>query len=455
MAPTIETTATAAPARRGSWLKRWEPENEAFWKSEGKPLAWRTLGITTANLTMAFIVWFLVSALVVRLPALGFKLTTTQLFWLAAMPGLAGGTLRVVHTFLVPLYGTRNVVALSTLLLLVPTVGWFFAVQDRTTPYGVLLALAFLAGLGGGNFSSFMPSTSLFFPKRLQGTALAIQAGIGNFGVSIVQFVTPWIIGFALFGALGGDSQLLTTPAGQKSVWVQNAALIYVPFIAVFGLVAWVMLKSIPVRANFREQLDIFKLKHAFFMTTLYIMTFGSFAGFAATFPLLIKTLYGHFPNAPDPLAYAFLGPLVGSIARVFAGPISDRFGGAKVTQCAGIGMLVSVIGATFFMAPTSLGEFWFFLAFMLGLFTFAGVGNASTFKQMPMLFPPRQASSIIGWTSAMAAYGPFAAGLMMGLSLQFFGTPVAFFYWAAIYYAGNIAINWALYARKGAEAPC
>jgi NNP family nitrate/nitrite transporter-like MFS transporter len=215
------------------------------------------------------------------------------------------------------------------------------------------------------------------------------------------------------------------------------------------------MLKSIPVRANFREQLDIFKLKHGFFMTTLYVMTFGSFSGFAATFPLLIKTLYGQFPNAPDPLTYAFLGPLVGSVARVVAGPLSDRFGGAKVTHWAGIGMLLCVIGVTFFMNPKSVGEFWYFLAFMLGLFTFAGVGNASTFKQMPMLFPPRQASSIIGWTGAIAAYGPLAAGLMMGLSLELFGTPVAFFYWAAIFYAGNIAINWALYARKGAEAPC
>ncbi len=454
MTTTLETTV-APPLRGKTWLARWEPENAEFWQTQGRPLAWRTLTISTANLTMAFIVWFLVSALVVRLPAIGFKFTTAQLFWLAAMPGLAGGTLRIVHTFLVPLYGTRNVVALSTLSLLIPAVGLFFAVQNPATPYWVLMALAFLAGLGGGNFSSFMPSTSLFFPKRLQGTALAIQAGIGNFGVSIVQFVTPWIIGFALFGAFGGDSQVLATPAGPKPVWIQNAALVYVPFIAVFGIAAWFLLRSIPVRANVREQLDIFKLKHAFFMTTLYIMTFGSFAGFAATFPLLIKTLYGQFPGAPDPLTYAFLGPLVGSIARVAAGPLSDRYGGAKVTHWAGIGMLISVIGATFFMSPKSLGEFWYFLGFMLALFTFAGFGNASTFKQMPMLFAPRQASSIIGWTSAMAAYGPLAAGLMMGLSLELFGTPVAFFYWAAIFYAGNIAINWALYARKGAEAPC
>jgi NNP family nitrate/nitrite transporter-like MFS transporter len=442
-------------ARAAHWLGRWEPENQQFWDSTGKSIAWRTLIITTANLTMAFIVWFMVSALVVRLPGAGFKLTPGELFWLAAMPGLAGGTLRIIHTFLVPLYGTRNVVAISTLSLLIPAIGWFYAVQDPTTPYWVLLLLAFLAGLGGGNFSSFMPSTSLFFPKRLQGTALAIQAGIGNFGVSIVQFVTPWIIGMALFGSLAGEPLDFTRGSLHSKIWLQNAALVYVPLIALFGILAWFMLRSVPVRANFRDQLDIFKLKHGFFMTLLYVMTFGSFSGFSATFPLLIRQTYTGFPNGPDPLAYAFLGPLVGSVMRVIAGPLSDRFGGAVVTQWSGIGLIACAIGVSFYTSPTSLAEFPYFLGFMLGLFFFSGIGNASTFKQMPMLFEPRQAAGVIGWTSAIAAYGPFAAGLMLGYSITLFGSPNAFFYWAAFYYAVNVAINWWYYARKGAPNPC
>lgn len=437
----------------GTWLARWEPEDPVFWEQQGKALAWRTLAITTANLTMAFIVWFMVSALVVRLPNIGFQLTGSQLFWLAAMPGLAGGSLRILHTFLVPIYGTRHVVTLATLTLLLPVIGWFFAVQNPQTPYWILLGLSFLAGLGGGNFSSFMPSTSLFFPKWLQGTALAIQAGVGNFGVSIVQFVTPWIIGFALVGSLAGGPQLAT--GAEQELWLQNAALVYVPFILAFGLAAWFLLRSVPVRANFREQLDIFKLKHGLLMTILYIMTFGSFSGFAATFPLLIRQLYGDFENAPDPLAWAFLGPLIGSVMRVVAGPISDRCGGAKVTQVAAIGLIICALAVTFFTSPTSLDQFPWFVAFMLGIFFFSGIGNASTFKQMPMLFTPRQAAGVIGWTSAVAAYGPFAAGMMLGLSVSFFGTPNAFFYWAAIFYTACLAINWWFYARKGAEAPC
>src|SRR5512143_1126392 len=250
----MATTDTAQLGKQagGTWLGRWTPEDASVWESAGKARAWRTLAITTANLTLAFIVWFVVSALVVRLPGVGFNLTSSELFWLTAMPGLAGGTLRIVHTFLVPLYGTRHVVSISTILLLIPLLGWFFAVQDPTTPYWVLMVLAFLAGLGGGNFSSFMPSTSLFFPKRLQGTALAIQAGIGNFGVSIVQFVTPWIIGFALAGSLLGKPESFTSNGAASSVWLQNATAVYVPFIVAFGIAAWVMLRSVPVRANFR-----------------------------------------------------------------------------------------------------------------------------------------------------------------------------------------------------------
>jgi MFS transporter, NNP family, nitrate/nitrite transporter len=443
--------------RSSTWLDRWEPENEAFWNGGGSTRAWMTLVVTTASLTMAFSVWFMVSALVVRLPQLGFALTPGQLFWLAAMPGLAGGTLRLVHMFLTPMYGTRHVVSLSTLSLLIPAIGWFFAVQNPATPFWVLMLLAFLAGLGGGNFSSFMPSTSLFFPKRLQGTALAIQAGIGNFGVSIVQFVTPWIIGVTLLGGATflGESQTMTRAGVESQVYLQNAPAVFIPFIAVFGITAWLLLKSVPIKANFAEQFDIFRERHTWSMTSLYIMTFGAFSGLAATFPLLIRSVYGEFEGAPDPLAWAFWGPLVGSASRVVAGPLSDRLGGARVTHWAGLGMLVCALLVTLFLAPTSLDSFPWFVAAMLALFFFAGVGNASTFKQMPMIFPPRQAGGVIGFTAAIGAYGPFALGMLFAWSFGAFGSATPIFYGLAAFFAFNVALNWWLYARSGAATPC
>ena len=238
-------------------------------------------------------------------------------------------------------------------------------------------------------------------------------------------------------------------------MWLQNAVVIWIPLVVLFALVAWLRLRSVPVRANVREQLDIFRDKHTWLMTSLYVMTFGSFSGFAATFPLLIKEVYGDFDNAPDPLSYAFLGPLVGCVARVAAGPVSDRLGGGRLTQVSAVGLVASAIGVSFFVRPESTGEFKWFVLCMLGVFLFAGVGNASTFKQMPMIFPPRQAGGVIGWTAAIAAYGPFVFAVVIAAMIDATGSPMPFFLGAAAFYAVNIAINWWFYLRRGAERPC
>ena len=436
-------------------LERWEPENPEFWAATGSRIAWRTLIITTITLTLSFATWFMMSAVVVRLPSVGFQFTPMQLFWLTAMPGLAGGTLRILHTFMIPIFGTRLVITVATLLKLIPCVGIGFAVMNPNTPFWVFLVLALASGFGGGDFSSYMPSTSLFFPKRLQGTALGIQAGIGNFGVSLAQFVTPWIAGFAIFGSLLGAPQTFTKWEVSRPIWLQNAAFWYVPLLLVLGLVSWLFLRSVPIKASFRQQLDIYGNKHTWIMTSIYIMTFGSFSGYSATFPLLIKELFGKFPSAPDPLLFAFIGPLVGSLVRVLAGPISDKFGGAIITAISGVGLVACAIGVTFFTTPENLSEFPIFVACMVGLFFFSGIGNASTFRQIPVIFEPRQAGGVLGWTAAVAAYGPFLFSMLIGAVMARTGNPNLFFFGAAAFYILNFAINWWFYLRKGCERPC
>jgi len=432
-------------------LQNWQPNEPEFWESTAKPIAWRTLWITTFCLTLSFATWFMVSAIVVKLTGIGFKFTPQQLFWLNAMPGLAAGTLRIIHTFLIPVFGTRKTITVSTLLLAIPAVGWGFAVTNPNTSYSTFMLLAFLAGLGGGNFSSFMPSTSLFFPKAKQGTALGIQAGIGNFGVSLVQFVTPAILGLALVGM----PQTFTKDGKTTSIYLQNASWVWVPLVIISAIMAWIWLRPVPVQASFKEQLDIFKDKHTWLMTSLYIMTFGSFSGLSATFPLLIKQLYGGFEGAPDPLSYAFLGPLIGAAVRAGFGPIADRLGGAKVTMISAIGLLTCAILIVPFTAPTSMAQWGGFLWLMLGLFLFSGIGNASTFKQMPMIFPPRQAGGVIGWTSAIAAYGPFAFSVILGAIMGTGRNASSFFVGLAVFYVFNLLLNWWYYARRGAEKPC
>ncbi len=450
------------------WLQDWQPETK--WESS---VAWRTLTITTFNLTLAFATWFLASAIAPKLQGLGFALTKDQLYWLTAMPGLAGGTLRLVWMFLPPIMGTRRMVTLTSLLLLIPLVGWGIAIQSTSTTYTTFMVLAFMSGIGGGAFSGFMPSTSYFFPRRLSGTALGLQAGIGNFGVSLVQFVTPWVVGFSMIGALGASQKFHNPATGLDSVqWYQNSAFVYVPFVIVGAILAWTMLKSVPVTANFKQQMDIFSNSDTWIMTALYIMTFGTFSGLSAQFGLLIKNLYGAGNAAivqtmadgsthaliagysvPDAAKYAFIGPLVGAGARVAFSPLTDRMGGGVWTVVSGVGILGSIFYTMQFLSPDVTGGpaalesgFHGFLYGMVALFFFSGVGNASTFKQMPMIFERRQAGGVIGWTSAIAAYGPF----FFGVGLATFGA-LTFFWIGAAWAVACTAVTWIRYARPGA----
>lgn len=440
-----------------SWLTRWEPEDPQFWSKEGSSRAWLTLAITTFSLIASFATWFVFSAVAVRLPAIGFKFTTSQLFWLAAMPGLSGGTLRFIHTFLVPIFGTRLTITWATFLKVIPMVWLGFAIQNPETPYQSFLIIAFLCGMGGGDFSSYMPSSSVFFPKRLQGTAMGLQAGIGNFGVSVVQFITPWIIGFPLWSAFG-DPQIFTKGAVQKSIWLQNAAFWYVPYLMLAGVLCALLLRSVPgKRPSFGQMFkEMTSSKHAWFCVLTYVMTFGTFSGLSAAFPLMIKTIYGNFPGAPDPLKYAFLGPLVGSSIRFLGGPLSDRFGGSVWTQLSGLGLIAGCLALIFggYLTPTSLDQFQGFFWIMLFMFLMSGIGNFATFRQYPIIFAfnPRQGAQILGWTGAWAAYGPLIFSSLIGAAIGSTGSAKPFFWGAMVFYAIATVINWWYYTRINGE---
>ncbi|MBI2967626.1 MAG: NarK/NasA family nitrate transporter [Bacteroidetes bacterium] len=441
-----------------SWLNKWEPENENFWRNEGAKHANRTMWITTFSLIFSFATWFVMSAVVVRLPNIGFKFDTMQLFWLAAMPGLSGGTFRFIHTFLIPFYGTRHTITLATLLKILPMIWLGFAVQNPDTPYLHFLMISVLCGFGGGDFSSYMPSTSLHFPKRLQGFAMGIQAGIGNFGVSLTQFITPWIIGIAAFAAITGGPQIFTKGDASKDIWLQNAAFWYVPLLLIAGALCWIFLKSIridkpSVGGMIKNMTDN---KHAWFCVITYIMTFGSFSGFSAAFPLMIKTIYGSFEGAPDPLAYAFYGPLIGSLIRAVMGTPSDKMGGSIWIMVSGIGLVLGCLALIFggLLTPTSLDQFPMFVWIMLWIFLMAGIGNAATFRQYPIVFAfsPRQGAQILGWTGAWAAYGPFLFSSLIGAAITAYGSANIFFWGALVFYAIATFINWHFYTRPGAE---
>jgi len=517
-----------------SRLPRWEPENPQFWKETGSAIAWRTCGITTFSLIFSFATWFVMSAVVVRMPAIGFKFTTMELFWLAAIPGLASGILRLIHSYFIPVLGTRPVVSIATVIKIFPMLWLGFAIQDLNTSWTTFMIIGFLTGLGGGDFSSYMPSTSIFFPKRLQGVSMGIQAGMGNMGVSVVQFVTPLVIGFAALGAIAGGPQSFTTTdilkdiavtksasgivtdvvakrpdlaaatvitregnviknvvinetettknmvvelkknnAGlitdvvvkkviKKEIWLQNAAFVYVPPLLLAFILCAVFLKSVtvPVR-GFWGQFEILSRRnranvHTWNCTITYITTFGSFSGFSGAFPMMIKTIYGGFDGAPDPLTYAYLGPLIGGLIRVVTGTLWDKWGGSVGMLYPILGMIGACLALVFggYLTPTGLDQFPGFVWIMLFMFLMTGTANAATFRQYPIVFAysPAKGAQMLGWTGAWAAFGPFIWTSLIGMAITKTGNAIPFFIGVAVFYAYANWLNWWYYTRKGAE---
>ncbi|NES87039.1 MAG: antiporter [Moorea sp. SIO2B7] len=516
-------------------ISNWEPENPDFWQKEGSKVANINLWSSIPCLLCAFAIWLYWSIITVQMKNLGFPFDNAQLFTLSAVAGLSGATLRIPNSFLIAISGGRNVIALTTALLIIPSLGSGIALQNPNTPYGVFIVLASLSGIGGGNFASSMSNISFFFPKKNQGAALGLNAGLGNVGVSIMQVLLPFVMTFALFGPLSGNGIPLPTDIGSKIagtlIWLQNCGFVWVPILVILVINAWfnmntlptaspdigstikdnvtALLKSLvlilcaflsssiglymllklninmwivlpvtialtvvimgimqePFKISLSPQYRIFKNKHNWIMTWLYTMTFGSFIGYSAAFPLLIKIVFGELPdgsvnpNAINPFAYAWLGPLVGSLIRPIGGWLSDKWGGANVTQWDTIVMIGSALGVAYYVKQASASQtpetyFIPFLILFLILFITTGIGNGSTFRMIPIIFEPNQAGPVLGWTSAVAAYGAFIIPRVFGAQIKA-GHPEYALYGFAVYYLSCLIVNWWFYARKNAEIPC
>lgn len=537
-------------------LPRWDVEDDAFWAKTGRRVAHRNLWISIPNLLCGFAVWLywgMVAKFIQRAHFADgslFDFTFMNdgrsydgdayrglMFMLPAIAGLAGATLRIPNSFVIALCGGRNVKFMTTLLLLLPALGAGIALQNPATPFSTFILLALLSGVGGGAFASSMSNITFFYPKRMQGLALGLNAGLGNLGVSVMQYLLPWIITFGAFGSFGGEPyDLAGTP-----LWIQNAGLVWVPVLGFFAVLAFMFMNSMPqhdpgstsvavgrylwltvlgfvgagagtallivpwpgvpellktfvvlvvavlvtlaamkwatprsTRAGLDKQFAIFRNKHNWVMTWLYTMTFGSFIGYANAFPKLIDDVFGVIrvgpdgsplaqailnPNAPISSNYIWIGAGVGALIRPFGGWLSDKLGGARVTHWDTIVMIGATIGAGWFTAQASVSPHpeQFFLPFLLLfvlLFATTGIGNGSTFRMIPIIFEKEQAGPVLGWTSAIGAYGAFLIPKVFATQIAA-GTPEVALYGFAGYYLSCLGVNWWFYARKGAEVPC
>jgi NNP family nitrate/nitrite transporter-like MFS transporter len=538
-------------------LERWDVEDGAFWAATGKRVAYRNLAVSIPNLLCGFAVWaywgmlakFIQQVHFADRRLFDFKFMNdgasygdseyrALLFTLPAVAGLAGATLRIPNSFMIAIAGGRNVKFMTSLLLILPALGAGIALRDPDVPFLTLVVLAALSGVGGGAFASSMSNISFFFPKRVQGLALGLNAGLGNLGVSLMQFLVPWIITFGAFGALGGEGYDV---GGGVTLWIQNAGLVWVPILAFFAVLALFFLDNLPqqdngsvpvavgrflwlnllgysgvavgvtllivpwgggpsllkvfvvlavsvvvtlvsmrfftpqsTRQGLVRQFAIFRNKHNWVMTWLYTMTFGSFIGYANAFPKLIDDVFGVVkvgadgapleqaianPNAPFSAAYIWIGAGVGALIRPLGGWLSDKWGGARVTHWDTLVMIAATIGAGLCVSlasrsPTPEQYFLPFLLLFVLLFATTGIGNGSTFRMIPILFSKEQAGPVLGWTSAVAAYGAYLIPKIFATQISA-GTPEHALYGFAFYYLTCLAVNWWFYARRGAEIPC
>ncbi len=547
MATTIEKPAgTPAGAPRGPDIADWRPEDDAFWASTGKKIAYRNLALSVPALLCGFAVWGMWGIITVQMLNLGFPFTQAELFTLTAIAGIAGATMRIPASFLIRVAGGRNTIFLTTAMLLAPAIGTGIVLQHKDWPLWAFQLMALWSGVGGGNFASSMSNISTFFPKRLQGTALGVNAGIGNFGVTTMQIVIPLVMTVGIFGAFGGAPETLIKdsgwifgkiPAGTPT-WIQNAGFAWVlslvplsilcwwgmnnlktvspdtgnPIVA-FARITWLytlaFIPSIlglylylpkptglglismwvaipldviaalfvmriaafgPMKEGVAKQFAIFRDKHTWSMTALYIVTFGSFIGFSMALPLCMKVIFGvshvrdaagvlqhtmNNPNAPAVLAYAWIGPFVGALIRPVGGWISDKVGGSIVTQVISVVMVIAsvAVGYVMLQAYESPKPEEYFLAFMLLfvlLFAASGIGNGSTFRTIGVIFDRTQAGPVLGWTSAIAAYGAFVAPIVIGAQITA-GTPHYAMYGFAVFYGLCLILNWWFYLRRNA----
>lgn len=539
------TNAGAAAPRVSSRvdIADWRPEDNEFWEKAGKKVAYRNLWISVPSLLCGFAVWGMWGIITVQMLNLGYPFSSEQLFTLSAIAGLAGATMRIPAAFLIRLAGGRNTIFLTTAMLLAPAIGTGIVLQHKDWPLWAFQLMALWSGVGGGNFASSMSNISTFFPKRLQGTALGINAGLGNFGVTSMQVVIPLVMTVGIFGALGGEPMTLVKDSGWifgkiaagTPTYIQNAGFAWLLSLVPLSIVCWFGMNNLltvspniggtilaflkitwlytvsfvptilglylylpapsglgllntwttmpliivsmllvmkltafgTMKENIDKQFEIFRNKHTWAMTLLYIVTFGSFIGFSMALPLSMKVIFGvsHLPdaagvmrhtltnpNAPPVLAYAWIGPFVGALIRPVGGWIADKVGGAIVTQIISAVMVVAsvAVGYVMLLAYRSATPEHYFLAFMLlfvVLFAATGIGNGSTFRSIGVIFDRTQAGPVLGWTSAVAAYGAFVAPVVIGQQIQA-GTPEIAMYAFAAFYALCLILNWWFYLR-------
>jgi NNP family nitrate/nitrite transporter-like MFS transporter len=449
LAPSAERTARRPGGR---WIEDWRPEDPEFWESTGKRVARRNLFFSVFSEHVGFSIWSLWSVLVLFLPEPVFGIDPAGKFLLTSLPTALGAFVRLPYTFAVARFGGRNWTIVSAAALLVPTLATAVVLEPGVS-YSTLLVVSCLAGVGGGNFASSMTNINAFYPTRLKGWALGLNAGGGNLGVPVIQ-----LLGLLVLATLGvGHPRILLA--------------VYLPLIVFAAVGAALLMDNLAtVRNQPRAMREVVREPHAWVMSVLYIGTFGSFIGFGFAFGQVLQNQFaGSFATPLAAASLTWLGPLLGSLIRPLGGSLADRFGGAWITCWNFVAMAG---GAAIVLTASRAGSLPLFVVGFVVLFVLSGLGNGSTYKMIPAVFRAkamdevasgtdsvladaralRRSGALIGVAGAVGAFGGVLVNLAFRQSFLTTGSGDGAYLAFIGYYVLCVVVTWVVYLRPGAR---
>jgi MFS transporter, NNP family, nitrate/nitrite transporter len=448
---------------RSHVLLDWDPEDTAAWEDGNSRIARRNLIWSVIAEHVGFSIWSIWSVMVLFMPASVYGFSAGDKFLLAATATLVGACLRFPYTFATARFGGRNWTIFSAFVLLIPTIGTILLLANPGLPLWPYLVCAALSGLGGGNFASSMTNINAFYPQRLKGAALALNAGGGNLGVPVVQLVGLLVI---------------ATAGNRQPYWV---CAIYLVLLAIAGIGAALFMNNLQdYRIEMSTMRAVLSERHSWVIALLYIGTFGSFIGFSFAFGQVLQMNFiASGQNAAQASLHAaqiaFLGPLLGSLSRVYGGRLADRIGGGRVTLAVFCSMILAagiLVSASTFGSHAGRVSAMTMVGYVIGfvaLFVLSGIGNGSVYKMIPSIFEARSLSlqvdeserrqwsrsmsgALIGLAGAIGALGGVGVNLALRQSYLHNGTATAAFWAFVLFYVAASALTWAIYVRRPLE---
>ena len=450
---------------RSHHIADWDPEDVPAWLAGGNKIARRNLIWSVLAEHIGFSVWSIWSVMVLFMPTAVYHIDAAGKFFLVAMPTLVGAVLRLPYTTAVARFGGRNWTIFSALVLLVPLLLTLYFMAHPHTSYTTFMIVAAVAGFGGGNFASSMTNINAFYPQRLKGWALGLNAGGGNIGVPMIQLV----------------GLLVIATAGNRSPDLVCA--VYLVLVGVAALGAALCMDNLDnQKSNARSMLDILRFPDSWAISFLYIGTFGSFIGYSFAFGQILQINYLATPGTTAAAAalhaaqIAFIGPLLGSLSRPLGGWLADRLGGGKVTLYSFVAMALAagilVIAGTRNDATAGAISGGIMTAYVIGfvaLFIISGIGNGSVYKMIPVIFAAKSirqpqmtsvqaaawartmSGALIGIAGAIGALGGVGINVVLRASYAGEAKSATMAFWIFLgFYLVCVALTWVVYVRPG-----